>query len=88
MTLVTAFNYQTPRATSNKIVRAVSGNWVFGGVLTYRSGALISVPASVSSNIGAYTFQSTRFNRVERPESLHASIRAAIASIPIATSRC
>jgi hypothetical protein len=65
LTLVTAFNYQTPRVTSSKIVRAVTGDWVFGGVLTYRSGALINVPASVSSNMQNYTFQNTRMNRVD-----------------------
>ncbi len=64
LTLVIAFNYRTPRATSNKLVRAVTGNWLFGGILTYRSGALISVPSSVASNLAAYTFQNTRFNVV------------------------
>jgi hypothetical protein len=65
LTLVTAFNYQTPKFTGNKIVGAITGNWVFGGILTYRSGALISVPNSVSSNMNAYQFQGTRMNRVE-----------------------
>jgi hypothetical protein len=67
MTLVMAFNYRTPKLTANKVVRAISSDWVFGGIMTYRSGALISVPASVTSNIGAYNFQSTRFNVTGQP---------------------
>ncbi len=65
LTLVVAFNYRTPRVTANKLIRNVTGDWIFGGILTYRSGALISVPPSVTSNMAAYTFQNTRFNRVD-----------------------
>jgi hypothetical protein len=64
LTLVTAFNYRTPRVTASKVVRAVAGDWIFGGILTYRSGSLISVPSSVTSNMASYTFQGTRFNLV------------------------
>jgi hypothetical protein len=63
--LTISFNYQTPRLTTNKWIRAVSGNWVFGGIMTYRSGSMIGVPSSGTSNIGSYTFQSnTRYNVV------------------------
>jgi hypothetical protein len=63
LTLVAAFNYHTPGITNSKLVRNVVRDWVFGGILTYRSGALLTVPASITSNIGAYTFQSgTRYN--------------------------
>ena len=63
--LTISFNYQTPKVTSLKAIRAVTGNWLFGGILTYRSGSMISVPSSSISNIGAYTFQSsTRYNVV------------------------
>jgi hypothetical protein len=62
--LVVAFNYQTPKLTSNKLVRQVAGGWTFGGVLRYGSGALIGVPAA-RNNLGSYTLQgSTRMNRV------------------------
>jgi len=63
--LVASFGYQTPRLTTNRLVRAATGDWIFNGILTYRSGRLISVPGSNSSNIGSYTFMSnTRMNRV------------------------
>ena len=64
LTLVVAFNYLTPRVTENKLVRAATGGWTFGGILTYRSGAQIGVPASQTSNLGSYNFQSTRYNVV------------------------
>jgi hypothetical protein len=63
MSLVLAFTYHTPKATTNRVVRAVTGNWTLAGILTYRSGSLIGVPNSVSSNMNAYTFQGTRQNR-------------------------
>jgi hypothetical protein len=63
--LTVAFNYTTPGATTNRVVRKLTRDWIFGGILTYRSGNLISVPSSGLSNIGAYTFQSnTRYNVV------------------------
>src|SRR5262249_46967030 len=63
LTLVVAFNYHTPGITNSKLVRNVVRDWVFGGILTYRSGGLLAVPASITSNIGAYTFQNgTRYN--------------------------
>jgi len=67
MSLVVAFNYRTPRVGGNKIARAISRDWIFGGILTYRSGSLFTVPASVSSNMAAYTFQNTRFNTTGKP---------------------
>ena len=67
LTLVVAFNYRTPKVTANKFVRALSSDWVFGGILTYRSGALISVPTSITSNMAAYSFQNTRFNVTGQP---------------------
>ena len=61
--LTVAFNYQTPRVTLNKWVRAASGDWIFAGIMSYRSGSMISVPSSGLSNIANYTFQSnTRYN--------------------------
>jgi hypothetical protein len=61
---VTAFTYQTPKFTSNKLVRQVVGGWTWGGILRYASGGLISV-ASSRTNMNTYTFNTnTRFNRV------------------------
>jgi hypothetical protein len=61
---VTAFTYQTPRVTNNKLVRQVVGGWTWGGILRYASGSLIGV-ASSRTNINTYTFNTnTRFNRV------------------------
>jgi hypothetical protein len=64
LSLVIAFNYRTPHVTGSKLVRALVGDWTLGGILTYRSGSLFNVPQSVSSNMSAYTFQNTRFDRV------------------------
>jgi hypothetical protein len=64
MMLVIGFTYVTPKWNLNKAVGAVTGNWTIAGILNYRSGSLINVPASVSSNMNAYTFQGTRMNRV------------------------
>ena len=51
--------------TTNRMIRSVLGDWVFGGILTYRSGSMIGVPSSRTSNIGNYTGQNnTRMNRV------------------------
>jgi hypothetical protein len=63
LAIVIAFTYHTPKVTTNKVVREVLGNWTLAGILTYRSGSLIGVPASVSSNMNAYTFMGTRQNR-------------------------
>jgi hypothetical protein len=61
---VTAFTYQTPRVTSSKYIRLITGGWTLGGVLRYASGSLIGV-ASSRTNLNTYTFNSnTRFNRV------------------------
>ncbi len=61
---VTAFTYQTPRITSSKYIRLITGGWTLGGILRYASGSLIGV-ASSRTNLNTYTFNSnTRFNRV------------------------
>ncbi len=61
---VTAFTYQTPKITSNKLVRQIVGGWTWGGILRYASGNLIGVAAS-RTNMNTYTFNTnTRFNRV------------------------
>lgn len=60
--LVMAINYEVPKVTSNKLVRAIVGGWVTGGILRYASGMPIPVPASTS--LASYVFQNTRFNRV------------------------
>ena len=41
---MTAFTYQTPKFTANKLVRQVVGGWTWGGILRYASGSLIGVP--------------------------------------------
>ena len=60
---VAGFNYQTPKFTSNRIVRNITGDWLFGGILRYASGALIASPAT-QGNMSQLTFQNTRMNRV------------------------
>ena len=39
--LVTAITYRTPKATSNKFIRAATGNWTWSSALRYASGSLI-----------------------------------------------
>lgn len=59
------FTYTTPKLGPNRLVRQLTGNWDFGGVLRYASGGLIGVPGS-NNNLGTYTLQGgTRMNRVE-----------------------
>lgn len=60
---VTAFNYEVPKVTSNKLVRNAVGGWIFGGVLRYASGTPIGVPAS-NNNLNGLLQQSTRMTRV------------------------
>ena len=61
---VTAFTYVTPKVTSNKFVRQLTGGWTWGGILRYASGNLIGVATS-RTNLSTYTFNTnTRFNRV------------------------
>ncbi|HWB87393.1 MAG TPA: TonB-dependent receptor [Bryobacteraceae bacterium] len=60
---VTAYNYEVPKLTSSKLVRAVVGGWTFGGVLRYASGTAIAVPPS-NNNLSGLLEQSTRMNRV------------------------
>ncbi|MGO9012886.1 MAG: TonB-dependent receptor domain-containing protein [Bryobacteraceae bacterium] len=55
---VTAITYRTPKATSNKLVRAVTGNWTYAAALRYASGSLIAAPQSVASKWSTYTFAS------------------------------
>jgi hypothetical protein len=52
-----------PVLSINKIVRAATGNWTFGGLLRYTSGMPIGVPGSTAS-LNSLIFQSTRMNRV------------------------
>jgi Carboxypeptidase regulatory-like domain/TonB dependent receptor len=61
---VTSFTYQTPKLTTNKLVRQLTGGWTWGGILRYASGSLISV-ASSRTNLNTWTFNTnTRFDRV------------------------
>jgi hypothetical protein len=61
---VTAFTYQTPKLTNNKLIRQLVGGWTWGGILRYASGSLIGV-ASSRTNLNTWTFNTnTRFNRV------------------------
>ncbi len=55
---VSAITYRTPRLTSNKLLRAVTGNWTWSGALRYASGGLIAAPQSVASKYSTYTFAS------------------------------
>jgi hypothetical protein len=58
------FNYTTPKLGSGWLIRQLTGNWDFAGVLRYASGALIGVPGS-NNNLGTFTLQGgTRMNRV------------------------
>ncbi len=56
--LVTAITYRTPKATSNKFIRAATGNWTMSSALRYASGSLIAAPQSVASKYSTYTFAS------------------------------
>jgi hypothetical protein len=56
--LVTAITYRTPKATSNKFIRAATGNWTWSSALRYASGSLIAAPQSVASKYSTYTFAS------------------------------
>jgi len=55
---VSAITYTTPKPTSNRLVRAVLGNWTYAAALRYASGALIAAPQSVNSRYNTYTFAS------------------------------
>ena len=54
--LVSAITYRTPKATSNKLVRGVTGNWTYSAALRYASGGLISAPGSQQSKYNTYSF--------------------------------
>jgi hypothetical protein len=60
--LVLGINYELPKLTQSKLVRAIVGGWVTGGIFRYASGMPIAVPAS--TGLASYIFQNTRFNRV------------------------
>jgi hypothetical protein len=60
---VTAYSYELPKVSSNKLIRTVVGGWTFGGVFRYASGTPIAVPGSNNSLSGLLE-QSTRMNRV------------------------
>ena len=45
---VTAYTWVTPKATNSRIVRQITGGWMWGGLLRYASGSLIWVRNSVS----------------------------------------
>lgn len=53
---VTGFNYRTPKASQNKLVRQLTGDWVIGGLLRYSSGSLIAVAAS-RNNLASLIFR-------------------------------
>jgi hypothetical protein len=55
---VTAITYTTPKATSNKLIREVTGGWTWGSVVRYASGSLIAAPQSQVSRWSTYTFAS------------------------------
>jgi len=55
---VTAITYRTPKLTSNRLVRAVFGDWTWGATLRYASGSLIAAPQSQLSKWSTYTFES------------------------------
>jgi hypothetical protein len=61
--LSTAFTYQVRRFEWNKFVKAVVGDWTFGGVLRYASGLPIAAPTA-NNVLSAYTFQTTYADRV------------------------
>ncbi len=55
---VSAITYITPKATNNKFVRTLTGNWTYSAALRYASGSLISAPQSVADKWSTYTFAS------------------------------
>ncbi|MEI9977292.1 MAG: TonB-dependent receptor, partial [Ignavibacteriota bacterium] len=61
--LVIGYSYETPKITSNKLVRQVVGGWTTSGILRYASGGLIGVPSS-NNALSSLVYQSTRMNRV------------------------
>jgi len=63
LSFVTGFNYEIPKFTQNRVVRAVVGNWTIGGILRYQSGSLIETPTS-NNALNSVMFQNTRMNRV------------------------
>ena len=56
--LVNAITYTTPKATSNKFLRLVTGGWTYAAALRYSSGGVIAAPQSVNSKWSTYTFAS------------------------------
>ncbi len=58
---VSAITFVTPKFTSNKWLREVTGNWTWGATLRYASGALIAAPSSQNSKWNTYTFASNTY---------------------------
>ena len=80
---VTAITYMTPKATSNKLIRAVTGDWTWGATLRYASGGLIAAPQSQVSKWSTYTFESgTPMIRVPGSAAVPDESSIAAASIP------
>ena len=63
LVLVTAFNYEVPRFTENKVIGTIASGWTVGGLLRYSSGIPIAVPTA-TSNLSNFILQDTRMNRV------------------------
>src|SRR5439155_1488622 len=60
----TGFNYDTSvLRSSSHLVRILVGQWTVGGLLTYSSGSLITIPTS-NNQLSQVTLQNTRMNRV------------------------
>jgi hypothetical protein len=62
--LTFGFTYLTQPAGSNRILRALTRDWNFGGVMSYTSGALIRAPQA-QNNLQTYLFRGTYANRVD-----------------------
>ncbi len=56
-------SYTTPRLTGNKFVSLLARDWQIGALLRYGSGLPILSPQS-TTNLSAYTFQTTLMDRV------------------------
>lgn len=56
-------NYELPKFSSSKVVRAALGGWTVSGIMKYASGLPIRVPAA-NTNLTNYLFRGTFANRV------------------------
>jgi hypothetical protein len=61
---ILSVNYRTPRWGGNKALSWATRDWTLGGLFIYRSGTLISAPASSNTTLNSLLFQSTYANRV------------------------